>query len=147
MITITLKTHDMSEWEKEKLATRRENTTFGEDIANRTVIDRYTLHVLDKFIVNHALNFKENESGKFVLYPNPTGRIVHISVPNDLSGNLDLSVYNSAGQLVIQESYESIENTSELQLDLNNQTDGIYFIHLKAQDKIWKQKVILEKNL
>ena len=60
------------------------------------------------------------------VFPNPTNNQVQLSLP---SGNYQLQIRNSAGQLLTQVSYQAGET-----LQLNHLPNGTYFISAKATD-------------
>ncbi len=40
-----------------------------------------------------------------------------------------------------------IEKADLIKVDLGNESNGAYFVHLQVGENVWKQKIILEKNL
>lgn len=58
------------------------------------------------------------------IYPNPTNRIFTI---DNVQSFENIVMHNSIGELV----YQSEINTNKITVDLSNQLNGIYFVHLK----------------
>jgi len=83
---------------------------------------------------------------ELVFYPNPTEGMLYVSVPVELKGKIDVRVFDLSGQLVYNKSFENYRNTGLVEIDLENQANGSYFVQLQLGDKVWKQKVILGKN-
>jgi len=71
-------------------------------------------------------------------YPNPTSGELNINLENSY-GQIDIKVLDMAGKQVIS---EAITNQSELKLDLNNLTQGIYFVKVSADGKSSVIKVV-----
>lgn len=73
------------------------------------------------------------------LYPNPTnGRLI---IQHNLSMNqpIRLSVYSQLGQLVQQR----IINRSRMEVDLQECSNGIYYMHIQTGEQVWTEKVTL----
>lgn len=64
-------------------------------------------------------------------YPNPSKGLVNIEF-SSLKQDIELSVLNLAGSIQFEANYE---NTSLIQVDLENFSNGIYIIQLKSKDK------------
>ena len=91
-------------------------------------IDKYRSGLLNTKVLCSKPN--QNENIKFSVFPNPT--LGRIKVEWVLSSNTEggkIEVYNSLGQLLIQQFIAS--NTGYLQLDLTHVPNGIYFLYTK----------------
>lgn len=75
----------------------------------------------------------------YKLTPNPSSGIFNISSEFESFSDVleSIEVYNSSGNLVLS-SYA----TSNLDIDLSNQNDGIYFIRLKINGTYYNHKVL-----
>ena len=71
------------------------------------------------------------------IYPNPTKGIFRIRTDSD---NLEVSIYSTLGELVLK---ERIINGLK-QIDLSNQSKGIYFVKLKSGEKTEQRKLIIQ---
>jgi len=71
------------------------------------------------------------------IYPNPTKGIFSIRTDSD---NLEVSIYSTLGELVLKEKI--IDGLK--QIDLSNQSKGIYFVKLKSGDKTEQIKLIIQ---
>ena len=85
----------------------------------------------------NPINF--NESG-FNIYPNPFTNNFTVNVKSG-GGVLKVKVINVIGQIVKE---TEATGTDELQIDLQNQPAGIYYVQITRADKIYVQKVIKE---
>lgn len=76
------------------------------------------------------------------IYPNPTNGLFNISVELSKTNDINMAVYNFIGQEV---SRKKIENTlgGVYTLDLTNQPEGAYFIHVTADNYNVVKKIIV----
>ena len=74
------------------------------------------------------------------LYPNPTNGLLTIELGGTFE-DIEVSVTNDIGQVVISRK----ETGSKFSIDLINQSSGIYFLHLKSNDKMALFKVLKSK--
>lgn len=79
----------------------------------------------------------ENEI-KFVMYPNPTNGL--ITIKTDKTG--DFKIFNQLGQTV--KTFTIISNI-ENNINVENLTDGVYFIKSSTNSQIKTQKLIIKK--
>lgn len=61
------------------------------------------------------------------IYPNPASNSVNITVASEVTGTVQLNVFNVAGELVKTATYEATTGEQTLQLDSSNLDDGLYF--------------------
>ena len=80
-------------------------------------------------------NNRFNESGfaGIVVYPNPTKDILNISTTLDIT----VSLYNMTGKLLRS-------NVTDKQINLRNLPQGIYFLQINYEGKIYNKKIIKE---
>jgi len=76
------------------------------------------------------------------IYPNPTNGSFNVSIELTKTNDIDIAVYNIVGQEV---SHKKIENTlgGTYNMDLTNNADGVYFIHIKTNNYSVVKNVIL----
>ncbi len=67
------------------------------------------------------------------LYPNPASSNVNISLPDDINGKYDISLYNSYGSLV--KTYSNITGQTQ-SISMESLPDGIYFIRVKTGNSV-----------
>jgi len=80
-----------------------------------------------------ALSIKSfNNPNDFILYPNPTNAMIHISGKESVDA---ISLYNISGQLIMKAT-----NTSTL--DVGSQQNGLYIIEIKDKGKTSVNKLI-----
>ncbi|MEO8516579.1 MAG: T9SS type A sorting domain-containing protein, partial [Flavobacterium sp.] len=81
-------------------------------------------------------SFEANQ--KFVIYPNPNSGVVNIK--SDFDG--DFQIVNQLGQTV--KTFKIMMNTVNT-INLDNLSDGIYFVRGANQTKISTQRLIIKK--
>ncbi|MBP6456911.1 MAG: T9SS type A sorting domain-containing protein [Chitinophagaceae bacterium] len=97
---------------------------------------------LDAIGVIHQqpLNFINNEDEKIVsVYPNPTNNFIFIE--NKTENIKEIFVYDIFGNK-LKTKFE-IEN-NRLKIDLSNESNGIYFLHIKTASTVLIKKIIKE---
>ncbi len=88
--------------------------------------------------LTNGIDELQNSFGLSV-FPNPTRN--QINIQTNSTGKLSFNIYNSLGQLVMN----GILATNFTTLDINNLTNGIYSIELRADFKTDRQCFIVEK--
>lgn len=85
----------------------------------------------------------ETESQVFSISPNPNNGSFKISFNKILEANTSIQVLNSFGEVV--EQHDRVDsNTTGLTLNLEGEASGIYFIVMKTDNNIYKQKFIIK---
>jgi Secretion system C-terminal sorting domain len=77
----------------------------------------------------------------FTVSPNPTSNNVIIDLPEGLSNNVDISIYNQVGQNVYNRTKPS---DAKVEIYLGNLTDGIYFCKVKSGLSEKVKKIIVK---
>lgn len=85
-------------------------------------------------ISNISNNISANDA--FHIYPNPTNRILNIKI-DDAENEFETVIFNQVGQ----STYKSKNQT---QIDMNNFSNGIYFIRINNDKQIFTKKIIKE---
>lgn len=83
----------------------------------------------------------ENEEA-YRVFPNPTRGIINITISSNEVKDLEVEVYNVLGNLVHKETQYF---SSQLHIDITNQTQGVYHLKIKAGGNIYTEKIILRK--
>ena len=81
-----------------------------------------------------------NITETMIVSPNPTSGDVFVSLGGTLYSNIDASILNAMGQVIVQGSFE---NTSEFELTIDS-APGVYFVQVVADGKSGVIKVIKE---
>lgn len=77
----------------------------------------------------------------FSLYPNPTTGNVVLQIPEGISGDVDLLLFDAVGQLVWQKSFGVLSGGSTAALSLESLAEGSYFIALNNSGKQYFSKL------
>jgi hypothetical protein len=86
----------------------------------------------------------ENIELDLELFPNPTAGVVNIGATIPNLQDIEINVYSALGALVYTEKRNATSKfTSEL--DLSDQSKGVYFVSLKTANQIITRKVALTK--
>lgn len=76
------------------------------------------------------------------IYPNPANDVIVISGLKQGS-NYELSIFNSLGTLVVNKMIENDTNL-KVRLDISGLLDGIYYLRLESNGKLFSIKVIVQ---
>ena len=86
-------------------------------------------------------NVAPDETNMFSLYPNPADEMVWLAMEKPASTDLNVSLYNAAGQLVRTEIMS--RGTSRLRIETGGLPKGMYFTRVEGVGKNSIQKLIL----
>jgi len=75
------------------------------------------------------------------IYPNPTSGLLNIALEGGTLDKGQILLNNLNGQMVLQQNFES---SALIQLDLNKQPKGIYYLKIVAGDIVKIEKVVLK---
>jgi hypothetical protein len=97
---------------------------------------------LVQFAVNQTRIPAADEIAEFNVYPNPFGDHTYVSFYLSENGSVDLTVYNLIGKVVYSSNQIPVETGyNKLKIDTQEFAPGIYFIKLKAENKIFTRKI------
>lgn len=96
--------------------------------------------IIDDFgITGTALSTNDVVQNQLLVYPNPSKNAFNLSW--NFIGNADIMVYNYLGKTILTKN--NIKE-NKYQIDLSNQSKGLYFIKINVDGKQATKKVILE---
>jgi len=81
---------------------------------------------------------KKLYNNEITIYPNPANDRIFLSIPVDFNKEFVVEIYNTAGRKVFGK-YGYIEH-----IDVSNYPAGIYFIHVKMDRIIMKDKIVIQ---
>lgn len=73
------------------------------------------------------IKLESSDSPKFYIYPNPSNGIVGIKFDNSLSGQFDILIYNTQGQMIVKKDF--VANGSSY-LEIARLNPGVYWLKL-----------------
>jgi hypothetical protein len=83
------------------------------------------------------VNGLENITWKFLVYPNPTNDMIHVTVPE----NGSLNLYDVSGKLIWVQNISEGPNA----IDFKDMTTGSYVIEFKSTNYISNTRIVVEK--
>jgi hypothetical protein len=90
-----------------------------------------------------GINETNQQQPTWTIYPNPAANSSTIAIESSVNNGV-LEIYNSLGSKVYS---QNINNESNSQISLNTQdfTNGIYIVSLKSDNQTWQKKLIINK--
>lgn len=93
-----------------------------------------------KFTPENELSVQEPDKNNFVIFPNPTKD--KLSVIGDLNKSYTIDIYNSLGQVVLQ---EKPGNDKIITINLSNLQSGTYYLTITSDNKnVSRHKLIIK---
>lgn len=87
------------------------------------------------------------EDGKVWIYPNPTTDLLNISLRLATAEQVNFTVYDAIGQLVMQGVLiDAIEGSNELQLNTNRLTSGVYALVIEGETFNITEKIVISRK-
>ncbi|HNW97938.1 MAG TPA: T9SS type A sorting domain-containing protein [Bacteroidales bacterium] len=110
------------------------------DIRNNNAISNNVYNINNTFFTKNIINESSNNSFIVNIFPNPTNGIASIS-PSDKSKIFSIEVTNVLGQII----YSVNDLNDKIQIDLTNQSKGVYLVKIIIDSKIEKiEKLIYQ---
>ena len=78
------------------------------------------------------------------VFPNPTEGISSVQLSEDITGIVNMEILNAQGQVIGARSFETNGN-AELEVDLSQQPEGVYFLKLEISGEQFVKRIILKK--
>ncbi len=91
----------------------------------------------------NTTGFENVEKINLHLFPNPSNGIFEIEFPYQENENYQLKVFDLTGKIVFEQNDSKIEKN--IQLNLSNLTQGIYFLNIQSENKLFRQKILIQK--
>jgi len=90
-----------------------------------------------------ALGFEEhsNEKGKCIIFPNPSKGTFTLTLNENQSYPINLTITNALGQIIYSERLTS----NKTEINLQNQAKGIYFLEAKTNKHTYRNKIAIEQ--
>jgi hypothetical protein len=88
----------------------------------------------------------ESENTFFEVYPNPNKGFFNYKIDSQITGSYSVSVKDSYGRIVYNESIDKQDQLFESTINLENYSDGIYFVVIDNGSKIETVKLLINKN-
>ena len=108
------------------------------DPTDNGLLPTYKFDNLKVTALNQVLSTKEMLSNQFNLFPNPATDLVTISNQENIAVK-QIKIYDLTGKLIDTQNFEK---KSEIQLTVDNLTQGIYMLHLQTNEGVAVKKLI-----
>ena len=82
----------------------------------------------------------------FNIWPNPANESINLSFDSSIDQDVQISMTNSLGQIVMQERMNAIKGFNSKKIDVSHLTEGGYQIQLISQKEIRSKTVVLLRN-
>lgn len=89
------------------------------------------------------INDPNNDRLEIIIAPNPTSGLIIVSIIG-ITGYFDLSIFNIHGGIILSKEIHINEHKKNLNLDLNNERSGIYYLIIKNDKEVLQRKIILK---
>lgn len=90
-------------------------------------------------VVNEFVGIDNLSISSISIYPNPTNGIVYISSYIDKEVFKNVEITDIHGKTI---SYFQINKSANIQIDISNKPDGIYFLKIHTNDRFFYSKII-----
>jgi hypothetical protein len=92
----------------------------------------------------YPVSIGEIGAGTFevTMYPNPTRGVVNIELESSGVSDVDLSVVDITGKVVLRRNYSAAER---IMFDMSGKVSGIYFVNLKMNGRQIVKKLVVNK--
>jgi hypothetical protein len=91
-----------------------------------------------------AIGVNENEQAtdQLTLFPNPSSGVFHIALNSTYTGEVIISVKNTLGQTIKQNSISKTASYLESEINLEGEAMGAYFLQVQTSDKTIVKKLL-----
>ena len=89
-----------------------------------------------------ANSIRGYEKSDINIYPNPSSGIINIQFGAQPGGQVRVQLFSSIGQMVLNEQLSALQASGNLQFDLSDQEEGVYWLRVLS-DKIQKVEQII----
>lgn len=94
--------------------------------------------------IDEYVNIGEYAEGNIQVVPNPGDGFFTVHLNSNLGKNVVATVYNTSGDVVLKQTFESAGFISRLEIDCSNQPAGIYYLQLNGSQNMATQKLIIK---
>lgn len=79
------------------------------------------------------------------LYPNPNAGEFNLEINDLRSKSIEIHVYNVIGEIVYSANHDTEGKSTVKQVNLNNMSNGSYFVKVKSDNGIYTKKIVINK--
>ncbi|MCS6905791.1 MAG: serine hydrolase [Bacteroidia bacterium] len=85
----------------------------------------------------------DSKKSYFYLFPNPCSHTIWVRHSGFIGDNITINIYNKLGQQVWQKQYAAASEQHEEAISLPRLANGVYYVHIKASESEYKQKLLI----
>ena len=91
-----------------------------------------------------CINDNIGDTMNFLIYPNPASEniMVNIDIPGNFLNEIIMKIVNSSGEVIKELLYKNISTNSDILININELTNGIYYIQLLSNGTIYTSKFL-----
>ncbi len=94
-------------------------------------------------LIGGTINIEDiNENSYLIIFPNPTNGILTVEIDNLIETKIEIEIINILGEKIYAQSFNNHSSTFQNQIDINDFSNGIYFVQLINGDKKYVGKII-----
>jgi len=97
-------------------------------------------------VLPSSYGIKENIASRMVIYPNPGDGLFEVRLKAPPTEKVQLKVANAVGTIVYQRKNVVVTAAGQINIDLSNFSDGVYFLKITSKDTVLQEKLILRHN-
>ena len=76
------------------------------------------------------------------IYPNPSNQWINVITGSE-TGDLSLQLFDLAGRILLAEDYDQVNRNFQVQLNVAEVKNGIYFLHVSLGNSSEIRKVVI----
>ncbi len=96
-------------------------------------------------LVSPATSLLTIDDEGLAIYPNPVVDELNIVLDVDGSENINITLFDVTGAVVMQNTLIADKGTNRTSLDVNAIAVGVYYLRLDSENRSYTQKVVIEK--
>lgn len=101
-------------------------------------------NISDKFLFKMTSVSESSAKSDNLFYPNPTEKVIFLNKDLLKSNGYHLKIFNLTGQKVY-EIINSVSSLNDLKIELNDLTPGVYIIQMVTEEKIYIDKLVINR--
>ena len=115
--------------------------------SSRLIGETTPIAVVDNGIANETVveNARKSELNQMDLkvYPNPAREVLNLDFASEFEGAASIAVYDLSGRMVISKDIEMLGQNQRVKLDINDLTNGTYFVSLVSERQTTTKKFMV----
>ena len=86
------------------------------------------------------------EPGVLDTAPNPTAGELRLRLTEDQLHQIQVQMMDVNGKLLIQRQQNDLDGYFESELNLSHLAPGVYFLHIKTNQQIYTQRIVVDRG-